>query len=73
MVPATGVGAPADLGARFSSVLSKLDGRSVSADALFEALKLEALDWGFDRGIETKLIDAKEEPLMAEDVAHDKA
>ncbi|WP_299640661.1 hypothetical protein [Devosia sp.] len=59
--------APDDLGARFSSVLSKLEGRSVSADALFDALKLEALDWGFDTGVETRLIDMDEKPMTADE------
>jgi hypothetical protein len=67
VVPATAVDAPSDLGARFSSVLAKLDGRRVSADALFETLKLEALDWGIDHDVETKLVDADEKPVTAGD------
>ena len=43
----------ADLQARFKSVLSGLDGRTVSADALFDVLRLEILDWGMDHQIET--------------------
>lgn len=65
VVPAAGVSAPDDLGARFSSVLGKLDGRRVSADALFETLKLEAIDWGFDTSVETRLIDMDEQPVTA--------
>jgi hypothetical protein len=73
VVSATGVDAPADLGARFSSVLAKLDGRKVSADALFETLKLEALDWGIDNEVETRLIDTRQEPVAAEATVTDKA
>lgn len=67
VVSATGVDAPADLGARFSSVLAKLDGRKVSADALFETLRLEALDWGIDHDVETSRVDANEKPVPAGD------
>jgi hypothetical protein len=67
VVSATAVDAPADLGARFSSVLSKLDGRSVGADVLFETLKLEALDWGIDHGVETEMLDAEQKPVIAGD------
>ena len=67
MVSATAVDAPADLGARFSSVLDKLDGRRVGADALFETLKLETLDWGIDRGVETEMLDAEQKPVIAGD------
>jgi hypothetical protein len=67
VVSATAVDAPADLGARFSSVLGKLDGRKVSADALFETLKLEALDWGIDHGVETELLDTEQKPVIAGD------
>ncbi len=67
MIPQTGAGAPADLGARFSSVLAGLDGRTVGADALFESLKLEVLDWAFDQGIEARLINADERPVTAGD------
>ena len=42
-----------DLQARFKSVLGGLDGRTVSADALFDVLRLEILDWGMDHQIET--------------------
>ncbi len=66
MVSATAVDAPADLGARFSSVLAKLDGRNVGADALFETLKLEALDWGIDHDVETTLVDTDEKPVTAD-------
>jgi len=67
VVSATAVDAPADLGARFSSVLGKLDGRSVGTDALFETLKLEALDWGLDHGVETEMLDAEQKPVIAGD------
>ncbi|HEV2517673.1 MAG TPA: hypothetical protein VGV07_20645 [Devosia sp.] len=67
MVSATGVDAPADLGARFSSVLAKLDGRKVSADALFETLKLEALDWGIDNNVETSPVALDQKPVTADD------
>lgn len=67
VVSATGVDAPADLGARFSSVLNKLDGRKVSADALFETLRLEALDWGIDNDVETSLVTLDEKPVTAGD------
>ena len=67
VVSATAVDAPADLGARFSSVLAKLDGRRVGADALFETLKLETLDWGIDRGVETEMLDAEQKPVIAGD------
>ena len=67
MVSATAVDAPADLGARFSSVLGKLDGRSVGVDALFETLKLEALDWGIDHGVETEMLDTEQKPVIAGD------
>ncbi len=74
VVSATGVDAPADLGARFSSVLSKLDGRKVSADALFETLKLEALDWGIDNNVETSRVDARQEQeVLVEEAAAGKA
>jgi hypothetical protein len=67
VVSATGVDAPADLGARFSSVLANLDGRQVSADVLFETLKLEALDWGIDNDVETSLVALEEKPVTAGD------
>ena len=67
VVSATGVDAPADLGARFSAVLSKLDGRKVSADALFETLKLETLDWGIDNDVETSQIALDKKPVTAGD------
>lgn len=67
VIPQTGAGAPADLGARFSSVLSGLDGRTVGTDALFESLKLEVLDWAFDQGLDARLIDADEQPVAAGD------
>lgn len=67
VVSATGVDAPADLGARFSSVLAKLDGRKVSAEALFETLKLETLDWGIDNQVETSLVTLAEKPVTADD------
>lgn len=73
VVSATGVDAPADLGARFSSVLAKLDGRKVSADALFETLKLEALDWGIDNDVETRHVDTTQEPVVVRETASDKA
>ncbi len=60
MVPASVAGAPADLAVRFSSVLASLKGRSVSTDALFEALRLEALDWGFDHDIDTQIVGSRE-------------
>ena len=67
VVSATGVDAPADLGARFSSVLSKLDGRKVSAAALFETLRLETLDWGIDNDVETSQVALDEKPVTAGD------
>lgn len=67
VVSATGVDAPADLGARFSSVLAKLDGRKVSAEALFETLRLETLDWGIDNEVETALVTLDEKPVTAGD------
>lgn len=67
VVSATGVDAPADLGARFSSVLAKLEGRKVSAEALFETLKLETLDWGIDNQVETSLVTLTEKPVTADD------
>lgn len=67
VVSATGVDAPADLGARFSSVLANLDGRQVSTDVLFETLKLEALDWGIDNDVETSLVALEEKPVTAGD------
>ena len=67
VIPSQGVSAPADLAARFSSVLADAAGRSVSADALFDTLKLETLDWGLDHGVETKLVDTAEQPVAAGD------
>lgn len=67
MVPAAGVDASADLGARFSSVLAKLDGRQVGAEALFETLKLETLDWGIDNNVETSLVTLAEKTVTAGD------
>jgi len=67
VVSATGVDAPADLGARFSSVLARLDGRKVSADALFETLALETLDWGIDNDIETSMVALDQKPVIAGD------
>ena len=66
VIPQTGVSASADLAARFSSVLAGLNKRQVGAAALFETLKLETLDWGMDRGVETGLIDTTEQPVAAE-------
>jgi hypothetical protein len=65
--PSQGVSATADLAARFSSVLADAQGRTLSADALFDTLKLEALDWGFDHEVETRLIDTREAPVAAHD------
>ena len=48
-------------------MLSKLTGRSVGADALFETLKLEALDWGLDHGVEIELLDAEQKAVTAGD------
>jgi len=56
-----------DLAARFSAVLAGAQGRTVSADALFETLKLETLDWGIDHDVETKPIDTAEQPVAAGD------
>lgn len=67
VVSATGVDAPADLGARFSSVLSKLGGRKVSADVVFETLKLETLDWGIDNDVDTSVVAFSEKPVTAGD------
>lgn len=67
MVPAAGVDAPADLGARFSSILANLDGRKVGADALFETMKLETLDWGIDHDVETTLVALAKKPVTAGD------
>ncbi|WP_421760163.1 hypothetical protein [Devosia sp.] len=58
--------APADLTGRFASVLNGLNNREVGADALFETLKLEALDWGMDQGIDAKIVDTQEQPVTAE-------
>ncbi len=66
MVSQTSVSAPADLAGRFAAVLDGLNNRDVSADALFETLKLEALDWGMDQGIDTKIVDTQEQPVTAE-------
>lgn len=66
MISQTSVSAPADLAERFSSVLNGLGNREVGADALFETLKLEALDWGMDRGIDTKIVNTAEQPVTAE-------
>ena len=49
------------------SVLARLDGRKVGADALFETLKLEALDWGIDHSVETEMLDTEEKPVIAGD------
>jgi len=65
VIPSQGVSAPADLAARFSSVLADAQGRTLSADALFDTLKLEVLDWGFDRDIETRVLDTEEAPVTA--------
>lgn len=67
VIPSKGIRAPVDLAARFSSVLADAQGRTLSADALFDTLKLEALDWGFDHDIDTKLIDTTEKPVIAGD------
>jgi hypothetical protein len=65
VIPSEGVRAPADLAARFSSVLADAQGRTLSADALFDTLKLEVLDWAFDNDVETKVIDTEEVPVTA--------
>lgn len=65
MVPAADVNAPKDLGARFASVLEKLGSREVSADALLETLRLEALDWGMDHGIDAHDVDLSDTPVTA--------
>lgn len=65
MVPAAVVNAPEDLGARFASVLNKLGSREVSADALLETLRLEALDWGFDHGIDAHAVELSDTPVTA--------
>ena len=70
MDPAANADAPADLAARFSSVLSQLNGRSVSTDALFETLRLETLDWGVDRGVATEMVSMTE---VAVPVSEDQA
>ena len=67
VIPSQGVSAPADLAARFSSVLADAQGRKLSADALFDTLRLEVLDWGFDRDIETRVLDTNEVPVSAGD------
>ena len=66
VIPQTSVSASADLAARFSSALRGLGKREVGAAALFETLKLETIDWGMDRDIETRLIDTAEQPVAAE-------
>ena len=65
MVPAAVVNAPEDLGARFASVLNKLGNREASTDALLETLRLEALDWGMDHGIEAHDVDLSDTPVTA--------
>lgn len=70
MDPAADAGAPADLVERFSAVLSRLDGRSVSTDALFDTLRLETLDWGVDRNIDTETVRTAE---IAVPVSEDQA
>lgn len=67
VIPPQGVDGPAALAARFSSVLADAQGRAVSADALFDTLKLEALDWGLDHDVETRLIDTAAQPVAAGD------
>ncbi len=67
VIPREGAGASAELAARFSSVLADAQGRTVSSDALFDTLKLEALDWGLDHGVETTVIDTAELPVTAGD------
>jgi len=66
VVPAASLDAPADLGARFSSVLAHLDGRKVSAGALFETLRLETLDWGLDHGLAVDTVETQMTPETAE-------
>ena len=66
VISQTPVSAPADLAGRFASILNGLGNREVGADALFETLKLEALDWGMDQGIDTKIVDTAEKPVAAE-------
>lgn len=48
--------AAADLGIRFARTLEGIEGRSPSANALFEVLLLDALDWGVDQHVKVKLI-----------------
>ena len=57
--------APEDLGARFASILDKLGKREVGADALLETLRLEALDWGMDHGIDSHHVDLTDIPVTA--------
>jgi len=45
-----------DLQQRFLGVLSRLDGRSVDADTLFDVLRLEVLDWRLDNDIEPETL-----------------
>ena len=56
-----------DLAGRFSDVLGGLAGRNVGADALFEALKLEVLDWGLDNNIAAKILDGAPAPEPVEE------
>lgn len=65
VVPVADVNAPEQLGARFASVLEKLGTREVSAEALLETLRLEALDWGFDNGIDAHDVDLSDTPVTA--------
>jgi hypothetical protein len=62
-------GAPEDLAARLTSILSGIDGRPVSTDALFETLRLEVLDWGFDHEIGTDMVTVVHEKPAAPNLA----
>lgn len=52
MIPTESGGASTDLQKRFETVLNSLEGRAVGADALFDTLRLEVLDWRLDHGVD---------------------
>jgi len=66
-IPAQEAAAPADLAARFASILDAVQRRRVTTYALFETLRLETLDWSFDHGIEARVMDASASPVAADD------
>jgi hypothetical protein len=56
VIPTEGGDASTVLQKRFLSVLKDLEGRTVGADALFDVLKLEVLDWRLDHGVDTEAL-----------------